>query len=629
MKHIPIEMLPNRPPPKVAGRLSRSFMASAQAAVICLGVAISSAQRENSGADEQGAQVLTRGPVHEAFAGIVSYNPEPGVIVEMAPPNAIEELPPGVRPEGDNITWIPGYWGWDDERTDYLWISGTWRALPPGRQWTTGYWSTAGQGHQWTSGYWADSSVQETTYLPKPPITVEVGPNIAAPSRAHGWTPGSWVWRQERYAWTPGYWAQGRSDWDWIPAHYVWTRRGYVFVDGYWDYSFARRGVLYAPVYFQSGYYSRPGFSYSPVIAIGLVAMMEHLFLRPNYQHYYFGDYYDRRYSDRGYYSPYAYQSGRYGYDPVYSYQIWSHRDDRDWERRHRESYDYRRDNESSRPPRTWDDQNRLKLDTEESREQQMMIAAPLDQMAKQKDSPLRIQQVPDKERQQLKERGMEVGKIREQRRELETKGLKDVSGKSEREFKPSKVRLPASPIVGRSRDRFDEKQAPPQPQRTTADETGDQPKDARKDQPGAERRDQPKDERREEKTTPNRAPEPEKTRPDVKRQPEPRGPETKKEQPARPREAIPQPKKPQPEPERRVEKPTRPEPPSKVREPERKTQESPRRTEKTQENPSEPSKPKETDNQDQNRERPDTRSESSEDKEDSATGRDAGKRRK
>ena len=184
----------------------------------------------------------------------------------------------------------------------------------------------SGEGHQWISGYWADSSVQETTYLPKPPVTVEAGPNIEAPSRDHAWTPGSWMWNQERYAWRPGYWAEGRSDWDWIPAHYVWTPRGYVFVDGYWDYSFDRRGVLYAPVYFQSGYYSRPGYSYSPVVAIGLVAMMEHLFLRPNYHHYYFGDYYDRRYRNNGYYSPYAYQSSRYGYDPVYSYRRWTHR---------------------------------------------------------------------------------------------------------------------------------------------------------------------------------------------------------------------------------------------------------------------------------------------------------------
>jgi hypothetical protein len=194
------------PPGKLMRRISSFAPMAATAFVISLGAAIASGQGEGY-ADEEGAQVLTRGPIHEAFAEMVSYNPEPGVIVQKAPPGDINELPPEVRPDGENITWIPGYWGWDDERDDYLWISGTWRALPPGRQWTTGYWGEAEQGHQWTSGYWADSSVQETTYLPRPPISVEAGPNVAAPSNDHGWTPGSWMWQQERYAWRPGYWS--------------------------------------------------------------------------------------------------------------------------------------------------------------------------------------------------------------------------------------------------------------------------------------------------------------------------------------------------------------------------------------------------------------------------------------
>lgn len=184
-------MLPNRIRRDLSRGISRFGMVAAQVVLITLGAAAAGGQEEDAATDDPGAQVLTRGPVHEAFAGIVTYNPEPGVIVEKAPPAAIEELPPELRPAGDNISWIPGYWGWDDERSDYLWISGTWRALPPGRQWTTGYWASAGQGYQWISGYWADSSVREVTYLPKPPVTVESGPNVEAPSRDHSWTPGS------------------------------------------------------------------------------------------------------------------------------------------------------------------------------------------------------------------------------------------------------------------------------------------------------------------------------------------------------------------------------------------------------------------------------------------------------
>ena len=541
MKHKNIEPPPDEVSRGSASGIFRFGKLAAYAVVLGLCTVHANGQAEGIETDDEGAQVLTRGPVHEAFAGIVSYNPEPGVIVAKAPPEMIEELPPESRPAGDNVGWIPGYWGWDDERTDYLWISGTWRDLPPGRQWTTGYWGASGQGHQWTSGYWADSSVRETTYLPRPPVTVELGPNIEAPSRDHSWTPGSWRWSQERYAWRPGYWAEGRADWDWIPAQYVWTPRGYVFVDGYWDHSFERRGVLYAPVYFRSGYQSRPGYSYSPSIAIGLVAMVEHLFLRPNYHHYYFGDYYDRRYRDNGYHAPYAYQSSRYGYDPIYSYRRWTHRQDRDWERNYKESYDYRRDHEDARPPRTFAEQKRLKLGTADEKQRQRLIAAPFDEMAKSGDRPMRVEKVSAKEREKLADMGREVRKSGDERRVLEKRDAKPDGGKEDREIKPTKAKLPASPIVGKSSDRSPEKQAPPKPGRS----------------PGAD----PK------KEMPDRDPVTEKPRS-----------EPKKEQPAPRPEADPKPKKEETQPGRREEKPTTQEPTPKAKEPKREKSAQPER---------------------------------------------------
>src|SRR3954447_20191862 len=59
---------------------------------------------------QQGIEVLTRGPVHEAFAETVTFDPEPGLIAPKEPPTPIEELPPEQRPEGTNVAWIPGYW---------------------------------------------------------------------------------------------------------------------------------------------------------------------------------------------------------------------------------------------------------------------------------------------------------------------------------------------------------------------------------------------------------------------------------------------------------------------------------------------------------------------------------------
>jgi hypothetical protein len=542
MKHQRLETLPQLIQRVRARRVSRIGMAVAQSLLLCLRAGISTGHAEDALNDDQGAEVLTRGPVHEAFAGIVSYNPEPGVIVDKAPPGAIEERPPEIRPAGENISWIPGYWSWDDERSDYLWISGTWRALPPGRRWTAGYWTSAGQGYQWISGYWGDSLVEETTYLPKPPVTVEAGPNVEAPSQDHTWTPGSWKWSEDRYVWRPGYWGEGRSEWDWIPAHYVWTPRGYVFVDGYWDYNVERRGVLYAPVHFQPGYYSRPGYSYSPVIAIGLLAMIEHLFLRPDYHHYYFGDYYDRRYQNRGYYSPYAFQSSHRGFDPVYSQRRWMQRQDRDWERRYQESYEYRRDHESARPPRTWAAQNRLRLDSAEAKGQRLIMAARLDQMAKQADAPLRIQEVPGKERLKFARLTREVGKAREQRRVLETEGV-DIAGQGTgRQVKPTKVRLPASPIAGVPADRLPKKQAPPKPREDPVAGPG--------------------------KEAPGRNPAPDKAWPQPKVNPEPRQPEPGKEQPAPSRTPVPKKQKQPPQPSRPADQAPAGKPTLKPREP-------------------------------------------------------------
>jgi len=72
---------------------------------------------------EEEVQVLTSGPIHEAFAEAVALDPEPGIVAPKAPSPLIEEIPPEQKPEG-NVQWIPGYWAWDDERNEYIWVSG-------------------------------------------------------------------------------------------------------------------------------------------------------------------------------------------------------------------------------------------------------------------------------------------------------------------------------------------------------------------------------------------------------------------------------------------------------------------------------------------------------------------------
>ena len=411
---------------------------------------------------EDGVQVLTRGPVHEAFAETVTFDPEPGVVTPKAPPAAIEEVPPEQRPQGANVAWIPGYWGWDDERNDFLWVSGIWRALPPGRQWVPGYWGKSAQGFQWTSGYWADAKLSKVEYLPEPPATVEAGPNVAARSPNDTWLPGCWMWQNRRYVWRPGFWASVQPNWVWIPAHYVWAPRGYVFVDGYWDYSIGRRGVLFAPVYFNANVYGRQGFSYSPTTAIDLNVFANHLFLRPRYQHYYFGDYYTANYENAGFVPSYSYNSGRFGYDPIYAYDRWQHRQDRGWEQRQQTDFENRRDNENLRPPRTWAGQGLQNASEATSRVGLPRVAALLDDLSRNRDSQLRFQPVDQVERQRLAQQAQEVQRFRGQRQTLETDAVDGPSATAVKEFAPANVRLPGSPIVAKPSADLGKDRVPP-----------------------------------------------------------------------------------------------------------------------------------------------------------------------
>ncbi len=463
------------------------------------------------GADaEDGVQVLTRGPVHEAFAETVVFNPTAGIVVAKTPPAQIEEVPPDQRPEGANVAWIPGYWGWDDERTDFLWVSGIWRVLPPGRQWIPGYWGGAAQGSQWTSGYWADAQASEVEYLPEPPASVETGPNVAAPSAEDRWLPGSWVWQQSRYAWRPGYWASVQPNWDWIPAHYVWAPRGYVFVDGYFDYAVGRRGILFAPVYFNSSVYSRQGFFYSPTTVIDSGVFSDQLFLRPNYCHYYFGDYYAAGYARSGYCPSFSYQSQRYGYDPIYAHHSWEHRREPGWERQVQTTFQDRRDHQESRPPRTLAAQNALVAGNPRNRG--FVAATSLGQLATRQDSPLRLQPVAKDERQQFAKHGQDIQKFGHDRQGLEAKATTSSTvAPTKVGGEPSRVKLPLSPLASKPVDQLGANNVPPRAHQVLKPDLTVEPKPRAEAQPRPNFDPQPK---------PNVEPQP---RPTVNPQPKPR----------------------------------------------------------------------------------------------------------
>ncbi len=271
------------------------------------------------------AEVLTRGPVHEAFAEQYVTDPKPTPIIEIAPPELIDELPPEDLPEGANVEWIPGYWAFDEDVKDFIWISGLWRDLPPGQQWVPGYWGEVDRGWQWVPGFWSSAEQDELTYLPEPPESLEQGPNIEAPSPEYFWTPGTWVYQTNRYSWQPGCWARPYNDYLWVPSRYQWTPRGYVHCSGYWDYPVYRRGVLFSPVHFHNRHHRHRyhGYRYRPSVAVSAGPLLVHLFVRPHTRHYYFGDYYAHHYRSRGIFHLTRYNSHsrhRHAYDPIRSY---------------------------------------------------------------------------------------------------------------------------------------------------------------------------------------------------------------------------------------------------------------------------------------------------------------------
>jgi len=271
------------------------------------------------------AEVLSRGPVHEAFAEQYVADPKPTPVVEMAPPELIDELPPEDLPEGANVEWIPGYWAFDEDAKDFIWISGLWRDLPPGQLWVPGYWGEADGGWQWVPGFWSSAETEELTYLPEPPESLEQGPNIEAPSPEYFWTPGTWIYRTNRYSWKPGSWARPYNDYLWVPSRYQWTPRGYLFCSGYWDYPLFRRGVLFSPVHFHNRHHRHRyhGYRYRPSVVVSAGPLLVHLFVRPRTRHYYFGDYYAHHYTSRGIFHLTKHNSHhhhRHSYDPIRSY---------------------------------------------------------------------------------------------------------------------------------------------------------------------------------------------------------------------------------------------------------------------------------------------------------------------
>ena len=431
--------------------------------------------------EPEGAQVLTQGPLHEAFAEPVLFDPKPGPIVPKAPPAPITELPPEQKPEGANVNWIPGYWAWDDARNDFIWVSGIWRAIPPGRQLVPGYWQQVDGGYQWVPGYWGTTDATKVEYLPEPPASVENGPSSPPPADDATWAPGMWVWQDNQYLWRPGFWVENQPGWMWNPASYSWSPSGYVYNQGYWDYPLANRGMPFAPVYFSQPIYTQSNFAYTPGVSLLTSALFSSLFVRPSYHSYYFGDYYASNNFQSGIYPWYAFHGSRYGYDPLYSYAAAQNfRTNPRWADELHQTYNYRREHPDARPPHTFVETRRLSAlptgrpNAATSAASNLVLARPLNQLAAPGAGATagansqRFERIDAARRQEFAKQGAQLHQFRDDRlrREQEANRVTPAAGRSV----PRQIETPRSPIVSASRGEGQRAAPPAAPQHPQVD---------------------------------------------------------------------------------------------------------------------------------------------------------------
>ena len=450
----------------------------------------------NAPDQQEGVEVQARGPIHEAFAEPSIRGPRPSAVVPKKPPDAIEEEPPDQKPSGD-AEWIPGYWAWDQDQKDFLWVSGIWRVPPPNRQWVPGHWDQADDGWQWVPGFWTSTEQKsEVEYLPEPPDPVAEAVPQASDDES-SYVPGTWVYRDTRYMWRPGFWVAFRPGWLWVPAGYVWTPAGYIFVDGYWDRPFRDRGLLFAPVSIARRLLGREGWVYRPSYAVYDDFLMGAMFVRPDDFHYYFGDYFDPRYQDAGFTAWVDFRIGRRFYDPLLNYYRWNYRNDRRWYRDLDSLYVGRRRGDIDRPPRTLVEQTRLVNRSRGNNNLRNMTAlGSLTQI----NRVVKLQRIPAAQLRDVRSHAAQLRKVSQERGAAETRLMRQGTGRERGAPRVAKFALPRAAASTRTQERGGPPPAPrvPQPQARQLRRTGTPP--AGEDRAPPERR--PSD-----RTSPDRRP--------------------------------------------------------------------------------------------------------------------------
>jgi hypothetical protein len=399
-----------------------------------------------------GSQMLARGPVHEAFAKPVTMDPQAPILVPKPPPEALQEMPPAEKPAGADIVWVPGYWAWDAERNDFIWVSGCWRNTPPGTYWVPGHWLQTDNGWQWVGGFWnpmAAQPQQQIEYLPAPPAAVEIEPPGGPPLPDQVWVPGCWYWSAGQYVRRHGYWITQQAGWVWVPSHYAWTPRGYIFCPGHWDYDLDNRGVLFAPAYFPPEVRVRAGFVFCPGICVDLGMLRLNLFAFPQYRHYYFGDYYDDAYLRAGIYPWFKCQTVHTWYDPLFVYDRWHfRRTEPNWAKRQAQEFQMRRANRDLRPARTYAELQVQMARLPAAKRLERPLVQSVKTFAASQSTPVKFERLTSVERQQIAVKSAEVRNFRDQRNHWEAPAGQPAAAVSPVTQRPPPTQTKPAPVT-------------------------------------------------------------------------------------------------------------------------------------------------------------------------------------
>jgi hypothetical protein len=309
-------------------------------------------------------EVLTRGPIHEAFAKPGAANSVADIEVTRQPPSAIEEMPPTVKPTGKNVAWIPGYWSWDVDRKDFIWVSGVWRVPPEASAWTPGYWGKNGDAWRWVAGYWEKDGATAEVLQSAPPKNIETGPTSESPGPGYMWVPGCWIYKEDHYVWRPGYWMHSPADRMYVPDGYIWTPDGYVYAPSYWDRPLEDRGIMFAPAYIPPTLFEQPGFVFTPSVVLDTGLVFDNLFVSPFCGSFFFGDFFAPRFIGLGIFPFCDVDLGICPgfFDPFFSFAFFhGFHGDRFFVDHSRRDFRDRRDHPGLRPPRTFRDQQNLR----------------------------------------------------------------------------------------------------------------------------------------------------------------------------------------------------------------------------------------------------------------------------